>query len=163
MLPEDVCGVCGGCEVNGNGDPEEVAECSSLELTALHISNMLNAVVVAAASVVVLRVQLTLYGVGHTRGFVCVRYYFIILFFFYTKADGHMSHTRTGVLLDSLRVFLFIYLKKQTPLCCTFTMCEYIFIIIVSLKNISNYLYYNLLQEKKFISLFFFLMTFGRD
>lgn len=45
MLPDEVCGVWGACEVNGNGEPEEVAECSSLELTALHISNMLNAVV----------------------------------------------------------------------------------------------------------------------
>jgi len=45
MLPDDVWGVWGACEVNGNGEPEEVAECSSLELTALHISNMLNAVV----------------------------------------------------------------------------------------------------------------------
>ena len=45
MLPDEVCGVCGACDVSGNGEPEEVAECSSLELTALHISNMLNAVV----------------------------------------------------------------------------------------------------------------------
>lgn len=44
MLPDEVCGVWGACEVNGNGEPEEVAECSSLELTALHISNILNAV-----------------------------------------------------------------------------------------------------------------------
>lgn len=47
MLPDEVWGVCGACEVKGNGEPEEVAECSNLELTALHISNMLNAVVMA--------------------------------------------------------------------------------------------------------------------
>ena len=47
MLPDEVWGVCGACEVRGNGEPEEVAECSNLELTALHISNMLNAVVMA--------------------------------------------------------------------------------------------------------------------
>ena len=44
MLPDEVCGVWGACDVRGNGDAEEVAECSNLELTALHISNMLNAV-----------------------------------------------------------------------------------------------------------------------
>lgn len=52
MLPDEVWGVWGACEVNGNGEPEEVAECSSLELTALHISNMLNAVVTVWADVV---------------------------------------------------------------------------------------------------------------
>lgn len=48
MLPDEVWGVWAPCaEVSGSGEPEEVAECSSLELTALHISNMLNAVVAA--------------------------------------------------------------------------------------------------------------------
>lgn len=51
MLPDEVCGVWGVCEVNGNGEPEEVAECSNLELTALHISNILNAVVTVWADV----------------------------------------------------------------------------------------------------------------
>lgn len=51
MLPDEVCGVWGACEVNGNGEPEEVAECSSLELTALHISNILNAVVTVLSDV----------------------------------------------------------------------------------------------------------------
>jgi hypothetical protein len=48
------------CEVRGRGEPEEVAECSSLELTALHISNMLNAVVTRVSSLPLLLPQLPL-------------------------------------------------------------------------------------------------------